>query len=243
MRDLAVKIKENLKTVKGRIEKAALSAGRDPSCVRLVVVTKTQPIDVIETVISEGATLLGENYAEEAAGKILALGSRGDLEWHMIGHVQSRKARLVCEYFDLLHSLDSVHIAEKINQHALSLGRVLPVLLEFNLGAEETKFGWVLGTPETWKNSLPDLERVLALPALHVLGIMVMPPLTPDLEQARSHFVTARRLQEYLSSHFPESSWEELSMGTSADYEVAAQEGATMLRIGQAILGPRPEPG
>jgi hypothetical protein len=233
-------IQANFERVQERIVNAAQSAGRDPKSVQLVVVTKFQPLDVVRAAISAGVQILGENYAEEAAGKIAELGGKAGVQWHMIGHVQSRKARLVCEHFDLMHSLDSLHLAAKLNQSAGEQKRVLPVLLELNLGGEESKSGWQVTEESGWESVLGEIEQVLALPALQVRGLMTMPPLGDDPEQARPYFVRLRRLQETLAGRYPQADWRELSMGTSADFEVAVQEGATLVRVGQAIVGPRP---
>ncbi|MCL4560415.1 MAG: YggS family pyridoxal phosphate-dependent enzyme [Chloroflexi bacterium] len=237
---MVTKIRENLERIQERIETAASSAGRNPAEIRLVVVTKAQPVEVVGAAITAGAVCLGENYAEEAVAKMGALGKSPNLEWHMIGHVQSRKARLVCNSFDLVHSLDSIKLAERYNQFAGEAGRKLPVLLEFNLGGEETKFGWPAWKEEYWEDLTPVIEEVTLLANLQVMGLMTMPPLMADPEQSRVFFRRLKQLQQYLVQVCPQVDWRELSMGTSADFEVAIQEGATYVRVGQAILGPRP---
>ncbi len=136
---LEVKIKENFLQTLDQIAKEAISVGRDPGEIKLVVVTKTQPIGVVRAVIDAGAEYLGENYAEEAVQKIEALPPNYKVQWHMIGHVQSRKAALICEYFDYLHSLDSLKLAERLDRLAAERKRTLTVLLELNLGGEEFK--------------------------------------------------------------------------------------------------------
>jgi pyridoxal phosphate enzyme (YggS family) len=221
-----------------RIERAAQAAGRDPRGVRLVVVSKSQPLDVVRAAIAAGVRILGENYAEEAAEKIVTLGGETGVEWHMIGHVQSRKAALVAEHFDLFHSLDSLKLAQRIDRFAAERGRSLPVLLEFNIGGEESKHGWSGEEPD-WEAALPEIEQVLSLPNLKVLGLMAMPPFPDVPEQSRPYFRVMRRLQEFLGRRFPGGVWDELSMGTSVDFEVAVEEGATLVRVGTAILGPR----
>jgi hypothetical protein len=158
----------------------------------------------------------------------------------MIGHVQSRKARLVIEHFDLFQSLDSLKLAKRLNRMAAEAERTLPVMLEFNVGGEESKFGWPAGKEKDWPVLYPTIEAILGLENLEVRGLMTMPPLETDPEDARIYFQTLRLLRDHLAARFPQADWRELSMGTSADYEVAVQEGATFVRIGTAIVGPRP---
>lgn len=232
-------IQDNYHQTLERISRAAKTAGRKPEEVRLVVVTKTQPMEVVEAVVEAGAKYLGENYAEQAVPKILALSASAKVVWHMIGHVQSRKAGLVCEYFDYLHSLDSLKLAIRLDRQAAYRGKVLPVLLEFNLGGEESKYGWQIEQEQDWQLILPDLEQVLELPHLAVKGLMGMAPLSETPESARPFYRRLRSFQEILQARLPQRDWSELSMGMSADFEIAVQEGATWVRIGQSILGPR----
>ena len=236
---LAEQIAERYAQVLERIHQAAQRAGRDPAGVRLVVVTKGQPMDRIQAVVAAGAEDLGENYPEEAVVKMDTL-ARYDLRWHMIGHLQRRKARLVVERFDWLHSLDRVKLAHRLENLAAQVGRVLPVLLQFNVSGEATKSGWPAWDESRWEDLLPDIEAVLACPHLQVRGLMTIPPPTPDPEDARPYFQRLRRLRDFLAQRFPQAMWDELSMGMSADFEVAIEEGATFVRIGTAILGPRP---
>jgi pyridoxal phosphate enzyme (YggS family) len=245
MSDLASAIHERYVRVLDTIAAAARKAGRAPESVRLVVVTKSQPLEVARAAIEAGAKVLGENYADEAVEKILALKPQSPpmqsaVEWHMIGHVQSRKAQLVAEHFALFHSLDSLKLAQRVDRFAGELGRALPVLLEFNLGGEASKHGWDASDEERWPGLLADAMAVAALPNLKVRGLMTMPPLSADSESARPYFQRLRRLRDFLAEHAPQAGWAELSMGTSSDYAVAVEEGATLVRVGQAILGPRP---
>ncbi len=240
MTDLAAVIRERYVRVLDTIAAAARKSGRDGDAVRLVVVTKLQPVDTIRAAIEAGATILGENYAEEALEKIQMLGPQSGVEWHMIGHVQSRKAHLVAQYFKLVHSLDSLHLAQRLDRAASQAGRRLPVLLEFNVGGEASKHGWQAVDEANWPALLPEIHAVAALPNLRVRGLMTMPPLSIDPEEARGYFRKLRGLQEVLTRRASQAEWDELSMGTSADYQVAVEEGATLVRVGQAILGPRP---
>jgi pyridoxal phosphate enzyme (YggS family) len=214
-------------------------AGRDPHQVRLVVVTKGHSMDGIREVIEAGATLLGENYLEEAAEKIQALSSY-PVEWHMIGHVQSRKAKQVCEQFAWVQSIDRMKIATRLNSFAAEMGKVLPVLLECNVSGEASKFGWDARNEADWAARLADFETILHLKNLKVCGLMTMAPYFEEAELARPCFQMLRRFRSFLQENLQEGSWAELSMGMSGDYPVAIQEGATIVRIGTAIMGPRP---
>ncbi len=243
MFNLVSTIRENYQKTLDAIAVSARKVGRDPDSVRLVVVTKLQPIEVVEAAIEAGAKILGENYPEEAVEKITKLKSQSGVEWHIIGHVQSRKARLVAEHFALFQSLDSLKLAERIDHFAAEFNRVLPVLLEFNVGDEESKSGWLASDEMRWMDLLNDVNVVASLAHLQVRGLMTMPPLFTDPEAARPYFQRLRRLQDFLAKHIPQIEWHELSMGTSADYAVAVEAGATLVRVGQAILGQRPRHG
>jgi pyridoxal phosphate enzyme (YggS family) len=239
METLVTQIRERYQATLERLTVAAQASGRDPESVRLVVVTKAQPLEVVQAAVQAGARLLGENYPEESVSKISSFGLESGVEWHMIGHVQSRKARLVIEHFDLLQSLDSLKLAERLNRMAIEAGRVLPVMLEFNVGGEESKYGWPAAREKDWPTLYPDIETILSFENLQIRGLMTMPPLETNPEDARIYFRTLRLLRDHLATHYPQADWQELSMGTSADYEVAVQEGATLVRIGTAIVGPR----
>jgi hypothetical protein len=243
MDDLVRRIKGNLEAVNIRIAAAAAQSGRTPSDVRLVVVTKAQPVEVVEAALQAGARIVGENYPEETLPKILALKSLYPAEWHMIGHLQSRKAPIVAEHFDMLQSLDRRDLAEKLQARAAGFGRRLPVLLEFNTGGEESKSGWDAVDDKFWPNLLDDVRQIAALPNLELRGLMTMPPLFESPEAVRPYFVRLRRLRDFIQSNISEVDLTELSMGTSADFEIAVQEGATLVRIGTAILGQRPPRG
>lgn len=240
MNEFERSITEKLFSIQERIVLAAQSSGRDPANVRLVVVTKGHPVDVIRAAIHAGAFIFGENYPEQAQPKILALKDEHAVEWHMIGHLQSRKAKIVVEHFSMLHSLDSVVLADKLNSLLAASGKTLPVLLEFNVAGEESKTGWKADVETGWGTLLPEVERVLSLDHLRVCGLMTMPPIFDDPERARPFFTRLGKLRDFLSKFYPKADWRNLSMGTSIDFEVAVQEGATYVRVGTAILGPRP---
>jgi len=247
MSSLVSSVRERYLQTLDTISVAARKSNRSAESVRLVVVTKTQPLQIVQAAIEAGAKILGENYAEEAVEKILALKDQPTVEWHMIGHVQSRKAQLVAEYFALFHSLDSLKLAHRVDHFAAQFKRRLPVLLEFNVGGEDSKHGWSASDESRWPDLLADVNAIAALPNLQVRGLMTMPPLFDPSTSlrtgpsaARPYFERLRRLRDFLSERAPHIEWSELSMGTSADYSVAVEEGATLVRVGQAILGPRP---
>ncbi len=240
-------IVENYQRVLENIAHAARSAGRNPDEITLVVVTKGHPLKTVEQAIAAGARHLGENYAEEGISKISALASQPALQWHMIGHVQSRKAQMVATHYDLVHSVDSLKLARRLDHFAGQAParrgeRPLPVLLEFNISGEASKSGWPAWDENTWASLLPDLTDLVALPHLQVGGLMTMAPFLEEPQQARPYFQRLRQLQKYLALQLPQAHWNQLSMGMSADYEVAIQEGATLVRVGTAILGTRPQP-
>ena len=239
MSDLVSSIRENYQNTLDKIAAAAAKSGRNPNDIKLVVVTKMQPIEVVQAAIKAGVRILGENYPEEGVTKIQSLSSQSGVEWHMIGHVQSRKARLVAENFELLHSLDSLKLAQRLDRFAGEKNRILPALLEFNVGGEDTKSGWDALDKAQFDKFLPDVQSILELPNLRIQGLMTMPPLGTDPEDSRRFFQRLRLLRDHLASLFPDVDWSELSMGTSADYAVAVEEGATYVRVGTAIVGAR----
>ncbi len=239
MTNLASTIREKYQYTLDQIENAARKSNRNPQEIRLVVVTKSQPLEVVQAAIEAGIRILGENYPEEAVTKMQSLEEQTGVEWHMIGHVQSRKAQLVADHFALLHSLDSLKLAQRLNRFAAEQDHVLPVLLEFNVGGEESKSGWDASDETRWTAFLPELADLLNLPHLRVHGLMTMPPLGTDPEDSRRFFLRLRRLRDHLATQFPNTDWNQLSMGTSADYTVAVEEGATLVRVGTAIVGAR----
>ena len=229
-------IAENLQSVYNRIETAARSVGRRPEEIILVAVSKTHPWDYVAAAIAAGQLDFGENRPEEAHAKFVenpdAAGANFRL--HLIGPIQSRKAKvaLACNPV-LIHSIDRMKIARKLDALAGRQGVVLDALLEVNVSGEASKHGW---SPDDLREQLPEL---LALPHLRFHGLMTIPPYDPDPETARPYFIALRKLQETLAADFPESDWSQLSMGMSHDFEVAIAEGATIVRVGTAIFGPR----
>ena len=226
-----------------RIEQATQAAGRQSGAVRLIVVTKTHPLEHVLAALEAGARDLGENYAEEGAAKIAAIGPVTGLRWHMIGHVQSRKANLVAAHFNVAHTIDSLKLATRLDRFAADAGARLPVLLEVNLSGEESKFGYAAQDSARWDALRPEFEQIAALPNLEIRGLMTMPPYADHPEASRPFFRQMRSLQDFLVKKLSLVSWRELSMGTSLDFAIAVEEGATLVRVGTAILGARTAKG
>lgn len=237
---LVGEIQERLDRVRSRIAMAAQDAGRDPEEVRLVVVTKAHPIEVARAAVAAGVHRLGESYPEEAAPKIDALREESDLEWHMVGHIQSRKANLVAGRFKLVHSLDRLKLARRLDRFARQSSVRQPVLLQYNVSGERSKHGWPADDPARWPELVEAVGDVLQFAGLEVRGLMTIPPLLDTPEQAGPYFRRLCELRDFLARQFPDARWDELSMGMSHDFEAAIREGSTIVRIGQAILGPRP---
>jgi len=236
----AAMLQANIEQVQKRIARAAQRAGRDENAVTLVAVSKTHPAELVVEAYRLGLRHFGENRTVEGNPKIEAvarlLGETGAADppyWHMIGHVQSRKAKEVVGRYVLVHSVDHLRLARRLERAAAEQDRVLDILLEVNISGEVSKYGFA---PEALLDALPDL---LALPHLRVRGLMTMAPVVADPELARPVFAGLRRLRDDLRGHFPSVTWEELSMGMSDDFEVAVEEGATLVRIGRAIFGAR----
>ena len=233
------KIQENYFQVCEEITSTAIRSGRQAEDVRLVVVTKTHPIEAVQAVVESGATFLGENYADEALPKIQSMVDYPEVNWHMIGHVQSRKSGLVANYFDYLHALDSLKLAARLDRQAAEVNRVLPVLIECNTSQEESKYGFPAWDESFWPDLKNKLQILGTYQNLLVKGLMTMAPYADDPEKARPYFARLKKLQEYLAGQLHFSDWSELSMGMSGDFKIAIEEGATWVRIGTRILGAR----
>jgi len=226
---LMFSVKENLLRVKERIERAAQKAGRDPKEIKLVAVSKTVEVARIKEAIEAGVSILGENYVQEAQKKIEALG--GPVSWHFIGHLQSNKARYAVRLFDVIHSIDSIPLAEELNRRVEQPDRVIKVMIEVNLSKEATKFG----TDE--ERVLNLAKRIQTLKHLSLEGLMTMPPYFDSPEMSRPYYVALRELKERMIKEG--TPMKELSMGMSNDFEIAIEEGATYVRVGTAIFGAR----
>jgi pyridoxal phosphate enzyme (YggS family) len=227
-------IRERIDQVRRRIAEAAGRVGRNPDEVELVAVTKTVPVPVIREAVEAGVRLLGENRVQEAREKI-ALLSSVPITWHLIGHLQTNKSKLAIELFDLIHSLDSVKLAASLDRHGASLGKRVRVLVEVNLGGEPGKSGILEN------ELLPLLQACQPFANLAVEGLMVIPPFRENRQEIRPFFRRLRELRDQAADAHHEHHLRHLSMGMSHDFEVAIEEGATMVRIGTAIFGERPQ--
>lgn len=241
-----IDIANNLKEVEERIAEAALRAQREPDAVTLVAVTKTFPATVIRDAYEAGARHFGENRVREGVGKINTLQpylTDPKPTWHMIGHIQSRKAKLVVRHYDYVHSVDRLKIAHRLSRYAAEEGRQIPVLLECNISGEGTKYGFDLHGWEQDEEKrdlfFEAVEQILGLSGLSVEGLMTMPPFLDDPEDVRPFFISLRALRDALRERFSESNWAHLSMGMTNDFEVAVEEGSTFVRVGRGIFGPR----
>jgi len=220
----------NIASVQQRIVAACERAGREPNSVALLAVSKNHPPEMVSEAAMLGLTLFGENKVQEAKAKIPLCPGR--LRWHMLGHLQTNKCRDAIELFEMIQSVDSIHLAEEINKRAEQASKTMPILLEVNAGGEASKFGY---RPE---QLLADLPRINELGRLQVHGLMTVPPWAPNPEKVRPVFRQLRELkakcEEILGAPL-----QQLSMGMSGDFEVAIEEGATIVRIGTALFGER----
>jgi hypothetical protein len=231
-----VSISDNIAEVRSQIEAAARRAHRDPSTITLMAVSKTFPAEAIREAHAAGLRLFGENRVQEFAAKADAVRGLDGANFHFIGHLQSNKAALAAELFHAVDSIDSIKLAEKLNAAAEKSGKILPVLIEINVGGEEAKTGVALGSGE-FGRILIEAER---WKNLSLRGLMTVPPYADDPEGARPHFRQLRQIRDKIAArHLPAVSMNVLSMGMSHDFEVAIEEGSTCVRVGTAIFGER----
>lgn len=234
-----------LTEIQEQIAAAATQAGRSPDAVLLIGVSKTHPASMIEAALAAGVADFGENRVQEAEEKIAALAAeRERVRWHLIGHLQRNKARKAAALFDLIHSVDSLALAETLSRVRGELEMPpLPVLLQVNVSGEASKEGFALvgweTQPAVFEQFAEMVAQILALPHLDVRGLMTIAPWSDNPETARPVFRSARLLRDALAGRFPAASWRELSMGMTDDVAVAIAEGATMVRIGRALFGER----
>ncbi len=214
------------------MDQAAIRAGRDPGEIKLVAVSKTVEVARIREAIEAGVTILGENYVQEARRKIEEIGH--GIQWHMIGHLQSNKAKYAVTLFDYIHSIDGISLAREIDRRAAQKGRRVRVLVEVNLSGETSKFG-------IDSEAVMDLiHHVAALKHISIEGLMTMTPYFDEPEKARPYFIKLREFRDRIQKEGIEGArMDELSMGMSGDFEAAIEEGATMIRVGTAIFGER----
>jgi len=225
-------VAERWRRIRDAAGEAAMRSGREPRAVTIVAASKSQPVAVLEEALAAGLKDLGENYVQEAEAKIAAIGGRA--RWHMIGHLQRNKAKRAVELFDVVHTVDNLALGQALDRQAAARGGVLPVLIEVNVGGEATKDGVA---PE---QAMALLDGLGTCAALRVEGLMTMPPPGPSPEAARPYFRQTRELLERLRAAAPANApLQALSMGMSDDFTVAIEEGATLVRIGRALLGDR----
>jgi pyridoxal phosphate enzyme (YggS family) len=224
-------VKDRVARVLERVDRAAARSGRSPRSIRLVAVSKTHPVERVAEAYAAGLRVFGENYVQEAEEKVRAF---PDAEWHLIGRLQSNKARKAAALFEWIQSVDSLRLLGELSRRCAEEGKTMPVLIEVNLAGEESKAGVPPG-------ELPALlSSATALQGVRVRGLMAIPPMTEDPEESRPYFVRLRELLGRCASHEGAGGeLTELSMGMSNDFEAAIEEGATMVRVGTAIFGSR----
>jgi PLP dependent protein len=225
-------VASNIQQVREAMAEAARRSGRPVSAIRLMAVTKTVDDDRILAAIRTGVEIIGENYVQEAKRKIEKLGKSG--EWHLIGRLQTNKAKYAIHLFDMIHSVDRLELASELDRRARAAGRIIPILIEVNVSGEESKSGIPL-------DAALDLVRLVApLENLSIRGLMTMPPWCDDPEESRPYFRALRELRDKIANEaIPRVEMRELSMGMTDDYIVAIEEGATIVRIGRGIFGER----
>jgi len=226
-------IAENLERVREQIAQAAAKAGRAVDEIELVAITKTHPPEKVREAIEAGQTLFGESRVQEARAKIPELPS--SLRWHFVGHLQKNKIRYALPLFELFHAVDSLALAQEMNRIAADEGMHPRVLLQVNVAGEGSKFGF---SPD---ESREQMEELLALQRLSILGLMTIPPLADQAEASRRYFVQLRELRDRLQTEF-HVDLPQLSMGMTQDFPIAVEEGATLVRVGTAIFGERTRP-
>ncbi len=229
--------RRNLAAVQARIDAACRRAGRDPAGVRLLPVSKTKPESSLRLAYAAGCRTLGENKVQEAFGKWEAMRDLADLRWSVIGHLQTNKAKLVARFASEFQALDSLRVAEALDRRLQAEGRSLDVFVQINTSGEASKYGLAPGDAAGF------IERLPAFTALRVRGLMTLAVFSSEAERVRQCFILLRRLRDRLRQSAPAGvELAELSMGMSGDYEIAIEEGATVVRVGQAIFGARPLP-
>ena len=226
-------MKNRLENIRNAIRETAITCGRDPADIRLAAVSKNFPADVVRPAIESGVDILGESYIQEAREKIALLSSY-PVSWHFIGHLQTNKAKYAVKLFELIHTVDSVRLAEELSRQAAGISKIQRILIQINLGNENSKSGISVDNAEKLAREISRFEH------LSVRGLMSIPPFSDDPEQIRPHFKMLRELRDKINAcAIPNIFMDELSMGMSGDFRVAIEEGATLVRIGTAIFGER----
>jgi PLP dependent protein len=240
--DMAETILDRYLQINNKITQSCKQAGRARNDVNLIVVTKGQSAESIIEVMNAGAIMLGENYPEETARKIEEIRPKYSPNWHMIGHLQSRKIKLMFPEFSCIHSVDSLELAQKINRFYEEKGSIIDVLLEVNIAGEESKFGFDASDEKKRDELLKSLESILALSNIHPIGLMTMPPYAKMAAQNEECYNLCGQYCEKIRQKLGLKDFTQLSMGTSADFETAVRCGATYVRVGEAIMGRRNYP-
>jgi pyridoxal phosphate enzyme (YggS family) len=226
-------VKKRLSAVQHKIQAAAADCGRDPRTVRLVAVSKTQPVEIVREAVFAGINVFGENYIQEAREKFNALYNE-PVSWHFIGHLQTNKAKYAVCMFDLIHSVGSFKLATELNKQAGKLNKVQKILIQVNISQEPTKSGVTL------EETITLIRRIAEYKHIAVMGLMTMPPFFNEPEKVRPYFKALRELGGQIAKEkIPHVSMQELSMGMTGDFQTAVEEGATLVRIGTAIFGER----
>ncbi|MCL4393740.1 MAG: YggS family pyridoxal phosphate-dependent enzyme [Chloroflexi bacterium] len=238
-------LESRVRAVQQRITAAAARAKRDPDSITLVAICKTWPADAVLEAYSCGLRQFGENRVEEARDKIpevnrrLEPASQGEppgIVWHLVGHLQGRKAKEAVGLFDLIHSIDSVALARRVDERAAAIGRTIPCLLEINVSGETSKYGFSGALDPGLQQSV---KEIVTLEHIDVQGLMTVAPIVTKPDDARPFFRALAELRDELRGRFPGCGWRHLSMGMTDDFEAAIAEGATLVRIGRAIFGER----
>jgi len=228
-------ISENIKEIESKIKSAAARAGRASEEIQLIAVSKTMPVELLREAYAAGSRDFGENKVQELCDKYDQL--PGDIRWHMIGHLQRNKVKYIIDKVALIHSVDSLHLAEEIEKEAVKHQREINILLEVNIADEESKYGL---KPE---EVLPEAEKISLLPHVHIQGLMTVAPITEDPENSRIHFQKLKQLSVDIGhKNIDNVTMNVLSMGMSGDYETAVEEGASYVRVGTGIFGHRSYP-
>lgn len=225
-------IRENMEAVNKRIEKACLTAGRNREAVTLIAVSKTKPVELLREAYDAGARDFGENKVQELQDKIPQL--PGDIRWHMIGHLQRNKVKYIVDKVYMIHSVDSLRLAEEISREAVKKEVTVKILLEVNVAEEESKFG------TTTEEAASLAEQVAVLPGIQIMGLMTIAPYTENPEENRKYFKKLKQLSvDIEEKNIDNVSMNVLSMGMTGDFEAAVEEGATYVRVGTGIFGER----
>ena len=233
-------VRNRLERVQEKILQSCQGAGRNKNDVKLLVVTKRRKAHIVASLTAMGVKDIGENYVQELIDKQVELGDiTENFNWHLIGPLQRRKAKYLPGRISMMHSVDRLEVAQKLDMEFSKTGKILHVFLQVNVSGEGSKSGWFLSGGKASNDFLSDIEAIMGLSAINVVGLMTMPPYSPDPETTRKYYVLVRQLADYLNHHLGMDVFHEFSMGTSFDFPIAIQEGSTYVRIGEAILGPR----